>query len=189
MEKTKMRLDPWLPTTPPRPSLLTQTADPNQLFNDIIDEHTHQWNAQWMLQNIYPSDHPLINKIFLPPHPKRDSIIWSHTTNDNYTIKFGYWLASILSLSEDEPRPSLFNHTYISTNMWRQWISPKTKHFLWRLSSKAIGVKDNLIHRNVRVNSFCSRCCFDIETSDHVFLHVHILQRSEDQRESHAIYW
>lgn len=80
-----------------------------------------------------------------------------------------YWLASTLSVTEEEPRPPLYNHSDIAKTIWKQRISPKSKHFLWRLASKAIAVTDNLIHRNIRANPYCSRCCIDIKTSDHVF--------------------
>lgn len=85
----KKGLDPWLPTTPPRTPQLLPTADPHQPVNQLIDEDTHHWSIQCLVENIHPFDHPLIHKIFLPTHSKQDSIIWSCTTNGELQQKFG----------------------------------------------------------------------------------------------------
>lgn len=37
------------------------------------------------------------------------------------------------------------------------------------IASRAIPVSDNLIHRNIKVNRYCHRCCNRVETGDHVF--------------------
>jgi len=87
-------------------------------------------------------------------------------------VKSGYWLANELSDSESSPQPPLAASPDIATSIWRSNLTPKIKHFLWRMASGAIGVASNLRRRNIKVNPHCAYCCNELETSDHLFFHA-----------------
>lgn len=55
----------------------------------------------------------------------------------------------------------LANYSDIATKIWKLNISPKIKHFIWKLASRALAVAANLLHRNIKVNHLCTRCCLE----------------------------
>lgn len=166
---TSIGTGPWLPTNPPRAPRLLPTSEPLLKVENLIDTMSHQWNEDQIARLIHPEDHHLISQIYLPLKPKPDSHIWSPTKDGNYTVKSSYWTAMNLLIDNDTPQPRLAHFPDISTSIWKLTITPKLKHFLWRVGSRAIGTADNLRRRNINVNPYCSRCCTVLETCDHTF--------------------
>lgn len=164
---TKIGVDPWLPTTPPRPPILLPTTDPTLAVSHLIDQTNHQWDETKISNMIDPIDHHQIKKIYLPLISKKDSFIWSHPKDGKYTVKSGYWKAVNANIHPDDPKPPLASNPDIATNVWKLEISLKMKHFVWRIASKALGTAENLRRRNINVNPYCSKCCTELETSDH----------------------
>lgn len=58
--------------------------------------------------------------------------------------------------------------------------------FFFRIASRAIAVAENLLHRNIRVNRYCSRCFSELETSDHIFFTCTHRQQYGEQHDSHV---
>lgn len=165
---TELGNDPWLPTNPPRQPRLLDGVDPRLKVQTLIDQSTLEWDEQKIHQLVLPEDHALISKIYLPSKPCRDSYLWSHTKNGCYTVKSGYWTAVTRETDIEDPNPPLAAHPDIARSLWSLDIAPKLRHFLWRVSSRAIGTADNLRRRNIHINPFCAHCCTELETSDHV---------------------
>lgn len=113
-------------------------------------------------------DHNWVRKVYLPSWPREDSVYWNLTRDGQYTVKSGYWLANKLSIDASTPTAPLAVHPDIATRIWKFQIAPKLKHFMWRVASRAIGTAANLLHRNIRVNQYCPRCCIEKESSDHI---------------------
>ncbi|XP_010513002.1 PREDICTED: uncharacterized protein LOC104788940 [Camelina sativa] len=166
---TKLGVDPWLPTNPPRPPLLIRAEDAEMPVSTIIDPVSFHWDELQVQRFIDPRDHHLIYKTYLPQIPALDSYIWSGTKHGMYTVKSGYWKALSLDRDDDAPVAPLKSNPDIAAQIWRLNITPKLQHFLWRLASHAIGVADNLRRRNINVYPYCSRCCMSFESSDHTF--------------------
>ncbi|XP_010462981.1 PREDICTED: uncharacterized protein LOC104743622 [Camelina sativa] len=97
-----------------------------------------------------------------------DEYLWSCTTDGHYTVKSGYWKALDLAKTDDTPKAPLATRPYIAKSIWNLDIAPKLKHFLWRIASGAIGVAENLRRRNIMINPYCSSCCYEEETSEHI---------------------
>ena len=166
-QSTIMGLDPWLPTTPPRPPKLSSTAYSELKVTSLIDQQSNQWDDTKIQLMIDPEDHHLIYKIYLPQNPKPDSYIWSPTHDGRYTVKSGYWTAVNLEVEQTTVIPPLANFPDIATAVWKLDITPKLKHFLWRFASRSLGIAENLRRRNINVDPYCSRCCAELETNDH----------------------
>lgn len=167
-KKTQIGVDPWLPTIPPRAPLVLPMINHESLVSTLMDTTTAQWNEQLISEYIHPSDQHLIRKIYIPHRPTADSHIWSYKSDGRYSVKSGYWLAKTHAEDPNEPKPPLAANPDIAAGIWRLNIAPKLKHFLWRVSSKATGVAENLRRRNMTVNPYCKWCCTESETSDHV---------------------
>lgn len=165
---TLLGKDPWLPTNPPRPPSLLPGINPKMSVKSIIDQQSFQWDENKLSLMIQPEDHHIIRKIYLPTIPSRDTYLWSFTKNGAYTVKSGYWTAVTTNTETTDPEPPLATHPDIAASIWSLEITPKLKHFLWRTASRAIGVAENLRRRNINVNPYCSRCCIELETSNHV---------------------
>lgn len=90
MERIRSWDDPWLPTTPPRPTRLTSSTDPNLKVSDIINPYSKRWDEDQIKQLVEPQDHHLITKIYLPQWPIKDTGFWSYTKDEFYTVKSGY---------------------------------------------------------------------------------------------------
>lgn len=63
--------------------------------------------------------------------------------------------------------PPLATNPDLSKKIWSASIPPKFKHFIWKMGSGILAVKDNLIHRHIPVDPTCPRCCHDTESSLH----------------------
>ncbi|KAG7567314.1 Reverse transcriptase zinc-binding domain [Arabidopsis thaliana x Arabidopsis arenosa] len=166
---TSIGNDPWLPTTPSRAPNLLPTTDPELKVEALIYPILHQWNEDKLQSLIQPEDHHLIRKIFLPLKDEPDSHLWSPTKDGNYSVKSGYWTATNMAINDETPQPPLAHSPDIAASIWKLSITPKLKHFLWRVASKAIGTAENLRRRNINVNPYCSHCCNVLETCDHTF--------------------
>jgi len=84
---TRIGLDPWLLTNPPRPPMLVPMTDPETLVSDLLDPTTSQWNEQNLAELIEPINHPIIRKIYVPPIRSPDSYVWSYTKDGRFTVK------------------------------------------------------------------------------------------------------
>lgn len=115
---------------------------------DIVDESNPHWNESKLLQLVDQSDHHIITKIYLPDQSINDSVLWSHTRDGRYMVKSGYWLASTAINDDEEPHASLATHPDVARDIWHLDIAPKLRHFLWRVTSRAIATTENLRHRN-----------------------------------------
>lgn len=53
--------------------------------------------------------------------------------------------------------------------IWQCKSPPKIKHFLWKLLSKSLASGSNLRRRHIARYDQCRRCCYAVETKDHLF--------------------
>lgn len=96
-----------------------------------------------------------------------------------YTIyvRSGYRDAKESETSNNQLIPPLYPPPDISKAIWSADTTPKIKHFLWRLLSKALAVKENLSFRHISVDVTCRRCCQHVESTDHLFFQCYYAQR------------
>jgi len=62
----KIGLDPWLPTTPPRPPLVLPAVNPEAKVQLLMDEMTRQWDTSKIYSMIDPIDHHLVKRSIFP---------------------------------------------------------------------------------------------------------------------------
>ncbi|XP_019087406.1 PREDICTED: uncharacterized protein LOC109127279 [Camelina sativa] len=127
---TKMGVDPWLPTNPPRLLRLINENDKEKSVKLLIHESSPQWDDMEIPRLIDPRDHYLIHKIYLPSTPTADDYLWSCSKDGQYTVKSGYWQALSLARGDNTPKALLATNPDIAKRIWKLDITPKLKHIL-----------------------------------------------------------
>ncbi|KAF3540235.1 hypothetical protein F2Q69_00024877 [Brassica cretica] len=112
--------------------------------SDLLIEGSGRWNVEFVRQTFLAADAELILK--LKPHiRRRDSWKWSFTSNGCYTSQSGRRLLGILQeLQQPQPNGILPIEKNLWKAIWKIFSPPKLKHFLWRVLSGAVPVKERL---------------------------------------------
>ena len=164
----KMWNDPWLPDHPPRaPRPRDGEIITGFKICDYFKPGGHDWDEQKLRNEVLPEDVIWIMKIKISPHGQQDLLGWSYNEDGLYTVKSGYWLGTHL------PRQQLIQPTYgdveLKQRLWKTQITPKIKHFVWRILSRSLATGENLRRRHVTQQSQCRRCGIEEETDLHLF--------------------
>ncbi|CAA7023512.1 unnamed protein product [Microthlaspi erraticum] len=167
-EATSIWNDPWLsletPTKPMGPATLG-TAE--WTVAKLIDPHTKTWNKEKIL-SVLPNLEQQILCVKPSVLGKEDKYIWLATESGEYTSKTGYHIAfakqSIEITVLDTNNESSINWT---RDVWNAHTSQKLKVFLWKLSSGALALGENLFSRGIKANAVCNRCG-ELETREHM---------------------
>ena len=88
--------DLWIPSTPARPARpRVPVVNPKMLVSSLISSESKEWDARILAQYVEQEDIQLIMSLAISPTHRRDSFCWSYTKNGQYTVKSGYWVATI----------------------------------------------------------------------------------------------
>lgn len=161
--------DMLLPKKPPRAANLKPDVNPNISIQVLLDTNTKRWREEMIQALISDEDHILIHQIYVSNKHNEDSLIWGHTTNGIFYVKTRYHFSIQTKEYLDVITPLLSRHPALSQAIWDTTISPKLKHFLWRMSYGALATHGNLQKRGMNVNPFCPPCCTQFETTNHIF--------------------
>ncbi|OMO53282.1 Endonuclease/exonuclease/phosphatase [Corchorus capsularis] len=124
-------------------------CSPNKV-NSLMDNGT--WDLDLLNELFEPDDVGRILCIPLSVFPSRDTLIWNETSDGNYTVKYGYYVARKLLGKE---QPSMGNTTMFWRTIWGAVVQPKIKFFLWRLWHNILTTNRNLQQRGVPVDDEC----------------------------------
>lgn len=125
--------------------------------------------------HVVPEDIDIIQNLKLSHLSSPDLLGWSYTDSGIYTVKSGYWLATHLPKQEYAivlPQGLIA----FKEALWKLKISPKIRHFLWRILSNAMAIGTTLAHRGIITNPQCRRCCSCNETMEHHFFKCNYAQ-------------
>ncbi|CAN7014873.1 unnamed protein product [Brassica rapa subsp. trilocularis] len=107
-----------------------------------------------------------------PEIAQTDSVVWGLSKNGLYTSKSGYALLEIIeeiNTPQVESIPPVEKKLWSS--LWKTKTTPKLRHFLWRILSGALAVKERLRSRGIQLNVTCSSCNNGAEDIGHVLFH------------------
>ncbi|GAU51479.1 hypothetical protein TSUD_413680 [Trifolium subterraneum] len=140
--------------------------------SDLIDQTSHQWNAQIITQNFLPIEANQILQIPLANTNEEDIVCWQGTNDGNYTVGSGYnaQMTWDTTGSEQAQPSNTLEGEQIWNKLWQIKAPPKQLHLLWRILNNAIPVKTNLIAKGILCDSICPTCNQSLETTDHTFL-------------------
>lgn len=116
-----------------------------------------------------------------------DTYRWEYTKTGFYTVKSGYWLqTNIINTSQQlhaMDQPSLDS---LYQRAWKQNISPKVRHFLWRCISNALPAAANMKNRHIAKDGSCSRCGLESETVNYILFECPYARRVWAESPIHA---
>ena len=164
--------DPWLSTKHPLCPMGPPTDSNKDLkVSDLLETSTMEWNLSAVRLHL-PQYEEAIKKLIPSEFHMEDELVWLPTSNGTYSTKTGY---ALWRLNRDQEQMD-FNWNLC---IWQIKASPKLKHFLWKIKSKALPVGANLVRRGVEVEGRCKRCGL-METERHVLLQCPFASRVWD---------
>ena len=89
----------------------------------------------------------------------QDEITWAYSKDGIYSVKTAYMLGKGGSLDD-------FHRAW--SNLWGLEVSPKVRHFLWRVCTNSLPVRMALKRRHIIDEALCPRCADEEETWQHV---------------------
>lgn len=165
-------IDPWLPSHPPLPAI-NHTLPITSKMKDLWQPSCNQLDETKLHQILTPEDAPLARRLYLPEHQTSDKELW-HYTKKRYILD-KIWLLACHTLPRYPLVPSM-GDINLKNKIWKSKTSPKIKHFIWQILSKAIGTRTDSIIEVYRLTSFTKRCCLHQESTNHLFFHCEYAQ-------------
>ena len=151
--------------TPARPAIpVAPVMHPNKRVNDLINQAAKDWDVGLLENYVSLDDIPLIRSLAISSTHRRDTYCWSYTRNDQYTVKYGYWVAQNLLKTEEEKEVLEPSITKLQAFAWKLKAPTKICHLIWQLLIGHVAVTRNLTRRNMRFDNYCPRCG-DLEES------------------------
>ncbi|CAA7024598.1 unnamed protein product [Microthlaspi erraticum] len=150
---TSLWNDPWIsldsPTKPMGPATEETTS---WRVSQLIDPHTKTWDKE-KIRSVLPGLEQQVLCIKPSLLGKEDKHIWLATESGDYTSKTGYHIAR--EAQEQANTTPVTDEGLINWNrdVWNAHTSQKLKVFLWKLSSGALALGDNLLSRGLEINA------------------------------------
>lgn len=126
---------------------ITPSPGPNSNLNlrvaDLFDFNCGEWLADMVRPTFSIEESSLILKLPLSSRWPNDIPFWWPTKTGEYTVKSGYWMASIGHINRIRANTS-GTEECVWRGIWRMEAPPKLRHFLWRACKGNLAVKENL---------------------------------------------
>ena len=169
-ESTKVWSDKWIIDIVPRGPRYRQDANVDLTLRvcDLLVPQSNRWDTRKLQDLFVDDDIPLILQI-KAQRTKRDELRWGFSHNGVYDSKSGYKLAESISTINSVHQTSLPPlEKQLWRDLWKTKTSPKLRHFLWRILSGALAVKQQLAYRGIPTDARCPRCHQGPETICHM---------------------
>jgi len=143
---------------------------------ELLNMQTHDWNIP-LLHNLY--DESIVQEILaiqVRPVYVRDKLIWTATTDGDYTVKSGYHAIKNAEVTKNQHTTicSYQTSAILWKQLWKLKIEPKVWVFLWSLCHNALPTKANLYHRRMyslpKPNTGNSRAYFPTLSMDEIYM-------------------
>ncbi|XP_048495895.1 uncharacterized protein LOC125495272 [Beta vulgaris subsp. vulgaris] len=99
--------------------------------------------------------------------PLKDEWTWAFTKDASYSVKTTYMLGKGGNLDN-------FHQAWV--DIWSMEVSPKVRHFLWRLCTNTLPVRELLKYRHLSDDDLCPRGCGEIESQSHAIFGCPLLR-------------
>lgn len=110
-------------------------------------------------------------KIPILAEPRGDELRWTFERGGKVTSRSTYhfilFQQRVLESREEAHEDGSMQ--YMWTTIWKVRILPKIKVFGWKLTAKALAVRESLSRRGVQIPSTCPMCD-QVETQEHLIL-------------------
>lgn len=149
--------DPWLTDELGR-FVTTDPTDELSLVSELIDHSSMEWNLEVISNTFSERDKKCILAIPLSWRSPTDDLTWAYSKDGGYSVKTAYMLGKGLNFDA--------LHTAWSV-IWGLDVSPKVRHFLWRLCTNTLPVRALLHKRHLIDDGTCPWCNVVEETEGH----------------------
>lgn len=152
--------DPWV-LNGDRRFISTAKVDGLNFVCDLIDFGSMVWDTNVVNENFNEQDAQAILAIPLSERLPEDRVAWAFTKNGAYSVKTAYMIGKSGNLD-------LFHQVWVK--LWGLQVSPKVRHFFWRILSSTLPVRAVLKHRHILDDDTCPLCNEGPETIRHALL-------------------
>ncbi|XP_057247417.1 uncharacterized protein LOC130589838 [Beta vulgaris subsp. vulgaris] len=129
---------------------------------DLIDFGSMEWDANMVLENFNEQDGQAIMAVPLSDRLPNDHVAWAFAKDGSYSVKTTYLVGKSENLD-------LFHRAWVT--IWGLQVSPKVRHFLWKICSNSLPVCSILKHRHVIFDDTRLLCLEGPETVSHDLFH------------------
>uniref|UniRef100_A0A803QJV0 Reverse transcriptase n=1 Tax=Cannabis sativa TaxID=3483 RepID=A0A803QJV0_CANSA len=154
-QQVRVLEDPWLPR-PTSFKVYDKPPFPQQLCVVDLTHPSGVWDESFIRANFNHEDAEMILR--LPPLHEglEDKVMWHYSRNGEYTVRSGYRMAAEMRKSEATSEGQLMKDWW--SKLWKLKLSPKVKHFVWKLANSWLPTHSNLVIRKVMTDPTCHRC-------------------------------
>lgn len=128
--------------------------------SDLDDRETKMWREDLILNNFEENDAQAILAIPICERLLRDKISWVFTKDGNYSIKTAYMVGKACIFDN-------FHQSWVK--LWSLDVSPKIRHFCWRICTSTLPVRSLLKSRHL-IEDFMYPICHTEFEQQHVLL-------------------
>lgn len=177
---TKVWTDNWLFDLSPRPPRYRQDAvvDLTLTVDELLDHHTNSWKVDLVRELFVDDDVDLVLKTKVATS-REDTTVWGLSKSGRYDSRSGYkFLESLTNIKTGVQITLPPIEKQLWSRLWKTKTSPKLRHFLWRVLSGALAVKDQLRTRGIPVDPTCPVCHQGPETICHMLFHCPVAKEA-----------
>ncbi|XP_048499407.1 putative ribonuclease H protein At1g65750 isoform X2 [Beta vulgaris subsp. vulgaris] len=149
--------DPWVVDESGR-YIASERNDAYNTVNELIDFDSMEWRVEVLETLFVERDVRCILSTPLSLLPMKDELTWAFTKDGCYSVKTAYMLGKGGKLDN-------FHQAWVF--IWSMEVSPKVRHFLWRLCTMTLPVRALLRHRHMIEDDSCPLGCGAAETPGH----------------------
>jgi hypothetical protein len=146
--------------------------------DSLIDHDLKCWNSELLEQVFLPRDVEIIKQIPLSKRSPSDRLIWTGTSNGNFSVRSAYHL---LLHEQERMLESLSRGLGESQQLWSAiWsarVQPKIRVFMWRACLDILPTRTKLFDRGILSSFSCQWCEENPETPSHVLWQCDFAQR------------
>ncbi|XP_042956310.1 uncharacterized protein LOC122292152 [Carya illinoinensis] len=135
--------------------------------SDLIEPGSRSWKYQTLTKYFSQQEIDLIRAIPISLGNREDRIIWGGTKNGLFSVKSAYHLHKEISSLKESGTSK--DHAFCENwqSIWKLKVPNVVRNFLWKASSEALPIMDNLHRRKVSEHFLCPICQLERETSGH----------------------
>jgi hypothetical protein len=136
----------------------------------LTREGSDEWNEELIKRIFHSNDAEMILTLNAPTKNKKDFLAWHYESNGIFIVRSAYKLAyNIANNNQNMPSSSTTKDSdrKIWGNIWTAPAPNKVRVFGWRLAKDNLPTKMNKLRRTLELDSTCSLCGMEQETSYH----------------------
>ena len=161
--------DRWFPQQPMFWILSpSRVLNPDAKVCELIDESTKGWNNQLLELLFAEEEVKMIHSILIISTNWSDAIRGRGTTNSIFLVRSAYYIQQELEAQTMAGTSNPRGRSEVWRKLWALLVPNGEKHFMWRACNDSLPTCENLIRRNVIIDSICPFYEKEMETCSHI---------------------